>query len=311
MRGRFLSSRTLSLGLILAIAGLCYATATSQGVSAPEAGARGVGTSLPLLITTPLVLLQTNDYDLGDMTGSQFITRVITATGGLHPYRFTSSGPLSLAHFISGTDSTLGLGLSGFITGQIGSQLPPSDVTVTGVPGLRFSVNVADAKGTQPNTFSSFFNLFLVNPAPFRFAMNGLPSGLIDNQYLTKVETVGELLHPGTVTISVVSIAGPASTQETLGLFFGNDGYVYGKPLVSGTVTVTLHAVDSKGNIAMNRAATGTDQAFTFVIGANPITSSDVATTNLSITGDSSRPGRDRLTYQGLLNSLGQDSFRS
>src|SRR6185295_5210355 len=41
----------------------------------------------------------------------------------------------------------------------------------------------------------------------------------------------------------------------------------------------------------------------------NTITASDVTTTNLSINGDTSKPGRDRLTYQGLLNSLGQDSF--
>jgi hypothetical protein len=306
MRGRFLSSRTFSLGLILAMAGLCYATATSRGVSAPEAADRGVGTSAALIITTPLVPSFTNDYDLGDMAPSQVITRVITAAGGLRPYRFTSSGPQSLAHFISGTDSSLALGLSGFLTGRVGSQLPPSDLTVTGVPGLRFVVNVKDSEGTQPSSFDSFFNLYLVNPAPFRFAMNGLPNGPLDTQYLTKVETVGGV---GNVTISVVSISGAASTQEALGIFFDSDGYVFGKPLVAGTVTVTLHAVDSKGTVALSRAGTGVDQAFTFTITPNTITASDVTTTNLSISGDTSKPGRDRLTYQGLLNSLGQDSF--
>jgi hypothetical protein len=41
----------------------------------------------------------------------------------------------------------------------------------------------------------------------------------------------------------------------------------------------------------------------------NPITTSDMITTNCSVTVDTGATGKDRLTYSGIVNVLGQDNF--
>ena len=76
------------------------------------------------------------------------------------------------------------------------------------------------------------------------------------------------------------------------------------------------YAIESLGILGLRRAGIDSKSAFkvgelfTFTINPNTTTASDVATTNLTISGDSSKQGHDRLTYQGILNSLGQDSFQ-
>src|SRR4051812_7775590 len=92
-------SRTIALGLVFAMAGFCLAISNSPDDS-HSAGSRAVGSALPLRFTNPLVAGFTNEYDLGDACFGSLVTRFITAEGGLKPYRFTSTGPVSLANVI-------------------------------------------------------------------------------------------------------------------------------------------------------------------------------------------------------------------
>jgi hypothetical protein len=127
MRGRFICSRTLTLGLLLAAAGFCYALSGSREAS-PGAEERGVGSTVPLRFTNPQIFfgpgVNTGEYDLGDAQGTLPITRYISACGGLRPYRFTSQGTMSLSVAVGATDSTLTLGLSGIISGRMAGTVP-------------------------------------------------------------------------------------------------------------------------------------------------------------------------------------------
>ena len=318
MRSLVCCSRSALLGLTFAMAAFCFAIATTSRDTTVTAEDRGVGSFLPLRYTNPNVLVKgvaSPEFDLGDVAATQIITRYISAEGGLKPYRFTSSGTQSLDAAVGATDSTLTLGLSGVVSGRMASRVPAvslimlgssSYLTTPGTPGFRFKVSLQDAKGTSGDIVNGFFNLFFVPADAFKFCIDALPTGRAQDTYMTKVETIGAA---GTPTISVVSISGAATTQKDLGLSIGSDGTIFGKPLVTGTVTIVLHAVDSKNNVALNRAKTAPDQSLTLVINANPVTSSDMVTTSCSVSGDTSKTGGDRLSYKGIVNVLGQDNF--
>jgi hypothetical protein len=308
MRFFRVNARVLAIGLVCAMAGLCFALATSESASAGRASSRAVGSAVTLRFTNPLVT-GTTEFDLGDAcfgTDTQ-IVRYVTAEGGLRPYRFTSNGAQSLQNVIEGTSSSLQLGLSGLIAGTAPFAVAPTSVTVLGTPGLRFNVTVQDSRGTNPGTITSFFNLFLVNcpPGTFRFAVDSLPTALLASSYAARVDVVG-----GTkpVTFRVVSVGGAVSL-EALGLSLSSDGTLIGRPLTTGTFLLTLRAIDGANKVATNRAGTASDQTFALTIVDNPITSSDLVTTSCQIKGDSAEFGKDSLKFTGIINALGQDNF--
>jgi hypothetical protein len=319
MRSRLCCSRTFGLALVFAVAGFCYAVASApRGVSSLVED-RGVGSSLPLRFTNPKVVVKgvtTAEFDLGDVAGTSVITRYVSAEGGLRPYRFTSQGTQSLAAAVGATDSTLTLGLSGIISGRMATRIPAvaaillgssSYLTTAGTPGFRFTVSLQDAKGTSGDIVNGFFNLFFVDAATFKFSIDALPSARLGSSYMTKVETIGGT---GASTITVTSISGAAATQKDLGLFVATDGTIYGKPLVAGTVTLTLHAVDQRNLVALNRAKSAPDQVLTLTINPNTVNASDMVTTSCSVSGDTATVGRDKLSYTGVVNVLGQDNFQ-
>ncbi|MFH0940051.1 MAG: hypothetical protein V1899_12335 [Planctomycetota bacterium] len=304
------SSRILAIGLVFAVAGFCYGVSNSMVESRmAEAGARAVGTGISLRFTNPLVLT-TTEYDLGDACLGGMLTRYVTAEGGLRPYRFTSIGSNSLTNAIAGTYSTLALGLSGAMAGSAPFSLSPSHPlhrTVLGTPGLRFEVTVADSQGTSVATRTAFFNLFLFdrNTTSFRFAVDKLPDARLTSAYIGQLEVLG-----GTApyTFTLESVTGVARLED-LGLFLTSDGLVMGTPLQEGSFVLTVRCADSTGKIAAGRNGSGQNQAFTLLVQANPVTSSDLITTFCSVRGDNVRAQQDILKYSGVINTLGQDNF--
>ena len=310
---RLWKSHALALSLVFAVAGFCHAINTSSPVQpGASAGARAVGTNIPLNFTNPPVAgfgtntapQNTQDFDLGDACFGSVITRFITAEGGLKPYRFTSIGPLSLQNVVAGTPNSLQLGLSGVLAGSAPLAISAASTTITGAPGLRFFVQVQDAKGST-STSSAFFNLFLVDcRTSFAFATpSQLPFGRLATSYSSVIAVVG-----GTPAY-IFSTPGVPDGQVVPGLFLTSDGALFGRPLALGTFTFTVHCVDARKTVALNRAHTAPDQAFTITINDNAFNSTDVVTLSCSVKGANPTNGGDSLRYKGLINVLGQDTF--
>jgi len=303
-------SRAIALGLVFAAAGFCFAVSTSGPEAGPSVGTRAVGSSVPLHFTNPLLAGFTNEYDLGDACFGSVVTRYVTAEGGLRPYRFTSFGSQSLINVTEGFRTDLTFGLSGVLAGS----MPPLAVnfsakTANGTPGFRFFVQVQDAKGTNSETASGYFNIFLVDCTNvFKFAMDQIPSAALASSYLTKVDVVGG---NGAMTFSLVSISGPGvSTAKDLGIFVAADGSILGRPLKVGTFALTVRCVDGGKKIATSRDGSQQDQVFQLVVADNPVSSSDNSTLQCSVRGDLAGGARDSLRYKSLVNVLGQDDFK-
>ena len=307
-------SRALAMGIVFAAAGFCLAISNydkeSQGVAA-----RGVGTSLALRFTNPAMAGAPTEYDLGDAAYGSSVTRYITAEGGLKPYRFTSEEPLSLADAIAGYQTTLALGLSGVLSGN----LPPVGTVVAnrphikslGVEGFQFQVTARDGRSIGSGTLgiiTGIFDLRLYDSAkvPFRFAMDKIPGARLGASYLTTLDTVGG---QGTKTYSVVSIintgTGLPVLMNNLGLYVSADGAITGCPLLLGTFTLTVRCTDSRHQIALNRAGAAKDQAFTLTVLDQPITSSELTTLMCRVRGNLLAGGHDVLQYTGVLNTMG------
>jgi hypothetical protein len=299
-------SRALAMGMVCAVVGFCYGVSTTDTVAASGhgVGARAVGSTFPLRFTNPE--LAADEFDLGDACFGSAIVRYVTAEGGLKPYRFTSVGTNSFSNAIAGFNTDLQLGLSGLLAGSVPPG-PVASTTFTGAPGFRFQVTVQDAKGTNVETKTGFFNLFLVDcdPNAPRFAVDSIPSARLAESYVTKVEVIGG--KPEYV-FSLVSISGVAKIED-LGLSLTRDGAIIGKPLRTGSFTLVVRCVDGLNRTALSRSGAGIDQSLTLVVSDNPITSSDVATTQCSIRGNSAQGGKDSLKYKGYVNMLGQDNF--
>jgi len=295
-------SQTLALSLVFALAGFTYALSTSVESDAPQVETRAVGSYNALRFTNPFVAGFTNEYDLGDALFGSVITRYVTADGGVRPYRFTSEGPNSFTNVIEGLQSSLRFSISGVLAGSVPSSLPnnPLYVTANGTPGLRFQVTVRDAQGTSGATRSGFFNLFLRNLGPneYRFSIDSLPAGLLGSPYVARAETLGGV---GKQVFSLVSVSGAASASE-LGIFVNSDGTISGRPLRTGTFTLTVRAVDSLNRTARNRQNSALDQALTFTVANSPVTSSDLITVSCSVKGDTAETNGDSLQYKGIVN---------
>lgn len=318
MRVTLLGPRSIGIGLFFALAGFSYALATALPQTAPiGVGARAVGTYLPLRFTTPNVkdaggvTLDPNEYDLGDAAFGSTIIRYITAEGGIKPYRFTSTGPNSLANVIANTSSTLELGISGVFAGRAPDSVNANTKTFLGTPGLRFQTTVTDARGTNSASATGFFNLFLVDSAtsPFRFANDTIPSARLDSAYVASINLIGGTFPTFMTETAVTNTADGSSLRlSDLGLFLSASGRIYGRPLAVGTFQITVRAFDGFGFIAKSRRnANANDQTFTLNVGDYPVTSSDMMTLSCSVSGDLNSPGRDIIRLKGVINALGMD----
>lgn len=302
-------SQALAVGFVFALAGFTYALSTSTEVDAPQVEGRAVGSYNSLRFTNPFVAGFTTEYDLGDAIFGSTITRYVTADGGVRPYRFTSEGPNSFQNVIEGLQSSLRFSVSGILAGSVPSSLPnnPLYLTATGAKGLRFQVTVRDAAGTSGATRSGFFNLFLRNLGPneYRFAIDSIPAGLLGAPYVARAETLGGV---GKQTFSLVSLTGAATAAE-LGIFVNSDGTISGRPLKTGTFTLTVRAVDALNRTARNRQNAANDQALTFTVANSPVTSSDLITLSCSAKGDTAKTNGDSLSYKGIVNIGGVKSL--
>ncbi len=328
------AKRCAGFALVFALAGFCYALASSfpsdSDVPAHAATqARAIGTNIPLRFTNPLVMAAAGsvalnpatgmppnpaEYDLGDAALGSMITRYVTAEGGLRPYRFTSTGPNSLSNLVVNTTPTpvLTLSIAGVVSGFTPGTVPPTYRTFLGTPGLRFPVTVTDALGTKVNSVTANFNLFLVAAnSRFRFATDTIPDGFLGSNYTAKFDVINGR---GPIKVTALSVTntgtGAATKLSDLGLFLAADGTLHGKPLMIGTFNILARAVDADGVIARNRRnANVTDQTYTLVVNDNSVTSSDAFTTSCVVKGDLKGFGKDSLKYKGVVNMFGSDEL--
>ena len=327
-------SRSIGLGVSFALLGFCLALASglSDDSSARQTSgdaARVVGSSIPLKFTNPLVVappaplvgtmppIPANEFDLGDACFGSTIVRYVTAEGGLRPYRFKSSGTNNLASIIANTGSTLVLGISGVLAGSTPGSLPsgifPSPyVTILKTQGLHFPVTVTDSFGTNPNTVTANFNLFLFNSATtyFRFGTDTLPNARLDSTFSAHVDVLNGKAPVKISALSVTDATGAAVKLSDLGLYFGTNGNLMGKPLRVGTFTLNVRATDANNALAHSRKnQNANDQVMTLVVLDYPVTSSDAFAIQCSVKGYTGISGKDSLHYKGAINNLGNDQL--
>jgi len=307
--------RALALGVILAVAGFCYATSTSvesrssDGVP-DEAAPRQVG-SLTLRFMNPQLL--SGNFDLGDACYGSAVNRYITMAGGVRPYSVMSPSPdyPGLLNFLLNgqnvTNSSLTLGNSGYLLGTIANTVPTPII---------FTVNGHDSTGSMNQTVTGTFqlNVMLCGAGQFHFAVDHVNNGQVGMNYIAGIDTMGgvfDSLHPLNITVipntlSVNGVArGTTSGLEAIGLSLGTDGTIYGKPLVAGLVSFKAHAVDNLNRVALDRTNTVPDQVISFNIEGNQIASVDLTTTQINIRGDIGRNNTDTLTFKGIINLNG------
>ena len=228
-------------------------------------------------------------FDLGDVAMGSQVSRYISAVDGVIPYIFITS-----------TAGSLGLTLAhnGHLTGAF---------TFGGPSLVAFNAVVTDAaKATRTGAF-----FLKPNSSGFHFAIDALPQASLGQDYDTQIETIGG--DTTTVTYSVVpnsvKINGAATTDlETSGLKLFRDGFIAGRPLISGTVQFTAQAVRSNGVHALNRAQTGADQTYTINVLTINSVQSELAT--LSSTIKAGNGFRDRFTLKADINTNGLDEFK-
>lgn len=299
--------RTLALGLILAVAGFCYATSTdvdsrSTDVQPDTVDSRRVGSS-NLRFTN--VLLPNGNYDLGDACYGSAVNRYVTLAGGVRPYRMSSANLITaLLLGNNTTNSSLTLGGSGELLGTISQNVLP--------PPIVFTVSGFDSTGSMNQTVSANFqlNVMLCGAGQFHFAVDNVNNGQVGLNYIACAETMGGV---GTVNVSVIPntltvngvARGTTGGLETIGLSLARDGTIYGKPLESGLVSFKAHAVDSLNRVALDRTNTVPDQVIAFNIEPNQLASVDLTTTQISIKGDTGKNNKDSLKFKGFINLKG------
>lgn len=300
--------RSLACGLVLAALGFTFALATSRSIDAPAAaGSRIVGSSTLRFLNA--ILVDNNPptpdlFDLGDAAYGSFITRYVSVTGGVRPYRMSGSSSLNT---LLAPGSSLTLGAGGCLMGTI---VAPTNLTGG------FAVIAQDSTGTiiQSLTGQFVLNLIAAGNGTFRFAMDRLNNGVLGQSYISKVECIGGnapvvySVLAGTLTVNGAQV-GVASGLEAIGLSMSADGTISGRPLVTGQVAFTAHAVDALKRVGRNRANTVADQVMTFNIEDNSIVASDVLITNCSVKGDQGKANKDTVTFSGYINLSGTNGL--
>jgi len=118
--------RTLALGVILAVAGFCYATSSG---SAPRSTDSLPDVAVPRLVGSTTLRftnaqLPSGVFDLGDAEYGSAVNRYITLAGGVRPYTTVSTDLLSvLLQGANVTNASLTLGGSGELLGTIAQTL--------------------------------------------------------------------------------------------------------------------------------------------------------------------------------------------
>lgn len=294
-------TRAALVGLLFAMIGFSFALATNpdggQGVTGADAGSRLVGSST-LRFTNPLLA---GDRDLGDVAVGSALVRYARATGGVRPYTFTSTvttSPGTLKDAIAGSTSTLTLFSSGMLSGSMGN------IPISKSP-LRFNITVADGKGSNASSKTEPFRITLDNSGVFKFAIDSLCEGIQFQPY-TDILQVLNGNAPFTFTATDVKLNGTALAGglESAGLSISvEDGTVFGKPLVAGTLTFTANCKDAKGSSAASRNGAAVGQLITLTVTPNGIIFSDVIATGISIkTGVA---GKDSIKYSGIADLKG------
>ena len=297
--------QSFALGLCFSFAGFSWAIATSPAT--PDIGtpsgkeARAVGSGLQF--SNPFLQpgqdpqfpnggnagLDPNGYDLGDACLGSQLVRFVSAVGGVHPYNFS----------VIGAQSSPGLTLdpSGRLSGALQAGTPQS-----------FNALVADPAGASR---FGYFRLTAKNfsPGDFRFEMDRLPLAQVGVDYITNIEACNQ---DATTVFSVVPQSvflnnGQIPNLESTGLTLSKDGNLAGRTLDSGTLTFTARA--TKGSsIALNRAGTAPDQAFTINIAAQTSVQSVLATTHATLRGDFSGRHAPTFTMTAVINTLNQNA---
>ncbi|MCY3021105.1 MAG: hypothetical protein NTW87_18990 [Planctomycetota bacterium] len=322
-RRRLRLSSVLLLSVLLASAAFSYALATSgaspeTAARARQAAAQARFLGQPLRFTNPflpagtdyqyplggMISLDPQGFDLGDACHGSAITRYITAAGGYMPYTFLLK-PLLGSQSSDGGNPSPSLPL--LSPGGILSGAMPGDVGSF----VRFNVQLTDFIGTQR------LGLFRLNvlpgdQPPFRFAQDQLPIAQQNNNYFTKIETLGPAgtfsVVPGSVTVTAGKAAAQALNQlEDAGLTLAaEDGVLYGRPTKAADITFTARATDpATQQNALNRAGKGQDQQFTIKVETGGPVTSELAGVRCALRGSTTTTGADGLTYAGFLDTRG------
>lgn len=318
-------SQTLFPGILFAAAGFSYALATS----APDAGAatnsfasasgRAAGSNfrLPLHFTTPLVPNST-DHDLGDAAFGSAFTRWVRAKGGVPPHRFTADrgntefkGTVSLQDAISGLPSTVApdptsadLLLNGRFQGTIGKLGGSLGTNSTPVD---FDVTVTDSRGVNPNVLTERFRLTMVDPNTFKIGRTVLNDAVEFRGYFDRIEAVAGTspLTYGTSQITLTNDTGVhalTSLTDDMGLFFNTkNGAITGRPLQAGLLQFLVTCTDKNGVQALSRDKSSIGQIVSINVLPNPRITSELFSTGISISGDTSGGTKDSIKYAGLV----------
>ena len=298
------NSRAALLGALFAIVGFSYAIASHTEV-APEGGrsvgARGVGTS-PLRFTNPIDA-GSGERDLGDIVAGSGFVRWVRAAGGVQPYKFVSSntGPNADSPALATVLPLATLLVKGELIGttalNFATAVSSFQVTVT---------DSGNSNGTGPQVVRERFRLTLVTGTTFRFANDSVPSAVRLQDYVTRIELLnGRGPFTYSIVTGSVTLNGTAiSNLETAGLQLSrNEGTLFGKPTVAGTLVFKVRAVDASNTVALGRSpATTQDQTFSLTIAANNTTSSVLIATSIQIKGDTAVTGKDSIKYAGVAN---------
>lgn len=299
--------RTLAFGVVLAMAGFCYAVNTAgqrSSGAAVEAGDRAVGSNT-LHFTNALLTgappLQPDTFDMGDACFGSQITRYLSAGGGLRRYSFSEFNQSLVSQLA--VNSSLGLSAGGCLEGSIvaGSVSP-----------LVFQAVVTDSAAVSPFFAGGNFqlNVMVCAPNDFRFAVDKINNGVLGQSYISKLEVLGGnktvtfSVMPNTLTVNGQP-KGNTGSLDSIGLSLASDGTITGRPLQTGSVSFVARAVDSIKRIALDRQNAVQDQLVTFSIEDNNIVSCDYTTIAVSVKGDVGQFNKDTVTFSGYISTAG------
>jgi hypothetical protein len=304
-----LGARVLAFGVLFGMLGFSFALATSSRSvnEAATAESRAVGNSA-LRFTAPVLVDQADPlpdtFDLGDATYGTSITRYLSVTGGVRPYRMVSG---NLVAPTLSSNSTFALGASGWMAGSI---------AVSTVSPLTFTVTGFDSTGTLSQQLSGSFiiNVITLPTGTFRFAVDRANNGLLGQHYVSKLETIGGntpvryAVLPGSLTVNGVA-KGVEGSLEAIGLSLAEDGTIYGRPLEAGLISFTARATDGRKRVATQRnsASAVADQQITLTVENSSATGTDYSTFACSVKGDKSKTNKDTIKFAGNVN-LGGDA---
>jgi len=303
------NGRAALLGVLFAMVGFSYAIATTSGVSesGPGVAARAFSTN-PLHFTNPLV---SGDRDLGDILGSGVgFVRWAHAAGGVPPYKFVSTQgkPTSPLVALSKLNPSILIG-DVFLKGEVFGTIAPQKFLPAGP--VRFQIELTDSSSSNNgagNTVIEFFRLTVVNTTQFRFAADSVPDAVQFRPYQTSVPVLNGV-GTKTFTVTNIKVNGNAKTsfETDVGLSISKgDGTIFGKPIVSGTVTFNVNATDSTNKSALSRSGAIGGQPITLTIADNNVVSSDVLATAISVKFDTAVGGKDSISYSGIASLNGQ-----